>query len=78
MKITKKPVKACTEFDCSIDNKSKAISHIKAAMECLAEVSDDPICMESIGNLTVVLVDLTPDALCCEDNATEEPIEMLG
>lgn len=72
MKITKKPVNACTAVCTSSDSKQEAIDHIKAAMECLA-VCDDDACLESIGNLTVVLVDLTPD-----DSIDVEPIETVA
>ena len=41
-------------------------------MECLA-VCDDDACLESIGNLTVVLVDLTPD-----ESIDVEPVETVA
>ena len=77
MKITKKPVNACTEACSAVDLKQTAIDHIKSAMECLA-VCGDYDCLESIGNLTVVLVDLTPcDSIDIEPEDVE-PVETIA
>lgn len=61
MKISKgnKRIKACDGIGCS--PREKAARYIKCAMECLAKCPDDDICRDSIGNLSVVLVDIMPD-----------------
>lgn len=67
MKIKKvvKSSKDCnTVSSCSgTSSKDRAINSIKAAIDCLSEFPDDKVCRDSIANLSVVLVDLTP----CED-----------
>ena len=64
MKITKTAVKAGCCGKC--DHKKSALTHIQAAMDELALVENDPVCVDSIANLSVVLVDLSP--MICEDD----------
>lgn len=58
MKITKKPVSAGCCGKC--DHRKTALTHIQAAMDELALVEDDPVCQDSIANLSVVFIDLLP------------------
>lgn len=61
MKITKKAVSASCCGKC--DHRKTALTHIQAAMDELALVEDDPVCQDSIANLSVVFIDLCP----CDD-----------
>ena len=45
--------------NCGWDAKSEAIACIKSAVDYLTQCADEPVCKESIANLSVVLLDLT-------------------
>lgn len=64
MKITKmvKSSNDCnTVSSCSSNSgRDEAIHSIKAAIDCLSQFPNDQVCRDSIANLSVVLVDLTP------------------
>lgn len=75
MKITKKNVKASEECPEAMDicPKEQAACYIKSAIEALTECPDDPICRDSIANLSVVILDLTPTPEpCCEPELGHE------
>lgn len=80
MKITKKSVKAseecCQAQECP---KKRASDAIKSAIEILTECPDDPICRDSIANLSVVILDLAPEPCppcpeCEPELGTEDPM----
>ena len=61
MKITKKTAVSASTCCGGSDARKDAMCHIKKAMDCLALVEGDPICCDSIANLSVVLIDLCPE-----------------
>lgn len=70
MKITKKPVSAGCCGKC--DHRKTALTHIQAAMDELALVEDDPVCQDSIANLSVVFIDLCP----CDGPVESESVDL--
>lgn len=72
MKITRKSsVSAGCCGKC--DHRKTALTHIQAAMDELAMVDDDPVCQDSIANLSVVFIDLCPCDNSDEYNNTVDP-----
>ena len=77
VKITKKQVTAGSDCCGKCNHKQSAISHIKAAMDELALVDNDPVCQDSIANLSVVFIDLCP---CKDESDTDVPdtVDSMG
>lgn len=73
MKIKKSSaVKAgsCMKHNCKCDHKKEAMNHIQAAMDALSLVENDPVCEDSIANLSVVFLDLCP----CDETGTLDEV----